>query len=117
MRAELKSLHSPDIENLSSWIPERQDFAILLQVIAGPAGEIGGESFDLTLCSPSWINKTVEKGRIITGRHLLIVARYDYGRISEFISNYVSSCYGETWQEIALKLARFGHWEFEDYRA
>lgn len=109
MRAELKSLHSPDVENLSSWIPERQDFAILLQVIAGPVGEVGEESFDLTLCAAAWINKTVEKERIITGRHLLIVARYDYGQIRKFISNYVSSCDGETWSEIALKLARFGH--------
>jgi hypothetical protein len=28
----------------------------------------------------------------------------------------VANCEGDTWQQVALKVGRLGHWEFEDYR-
>jgi hypothetical protein len=44
------------------------------------------------------------------------VRRYNFPRIEGFIRHYVDECSGETWEEIAEKLARLGKWEFEDYR-
>jgi Immunity protein 8 len=116
MIAEIKHLYSPDVEDLPHWNPGSEEFAILLQIIAGPAGSPGEESFDVTLCSPAWIVRQAAKEKIIQGRHLLIATEYDYTLISDFISEYVSSCQGQTWQEIASKLARIGRWEFEDYQ-
>jgi hypothetical protein len=54
---------------------------------------------------------------IINGRHHLIMTAYDYNELWSYISNFVSSCSGDTWQEVASKLGRLGRWEFEDYRA
>jgi Immunity protein 8 len=115
MMAELKRLHSPDVVELSNWTPESKDFAILLQIVVGPAGSPGEESFDVTLCSSAWVTRQVAEAKILEGRHLLIVAEYNYSLISDYISGYVSSCEGRTWQEIASKLSRLGRWEFEDY--
>jgi immunity protein 8 of polymorphic toxin system len=116
MMAELKHLHSPDVEDLVSWTPENADFAILVQIIVGPAGTPGEESFDATVCSSAWVKRKAAKEKIIEGRHLLIVSEYNYTLISEYISNYVSTCQGETWKEITDKLSRLGRWEFEDYQ-
>jgi hypothetical protein len=115
MIAELKNIHSPDIEELSSWVPESDTFSILLQAIIGPAGSPGEESFDITLCTPSWIEAVLKSEKVMTGRHLLIVSEFNYDRIYNFISKYASSCSGDNWSEVASKLARLGHWEFEDY--
>jgi hypothetical protein len=117
MRAELRRLHSPDVEDLTTWTPQASEFAILLQIMAGPEGAPGEESFDVTLCTPAWIASRVATDKIMDGRHLLIVARYDYPFIYRYISDYVSSCEGDTWQEVAARISRLGRWEFEDYRA
>jgi hypothetical protein len=114
--AELKRLHSPDTEDLRTWIPENDDFAILVQIMAGPAGAEGEESFDVTLCTPGWLKSRAEREGIVPGRHLLIIVEYNYDRLYKYVSEYLSSCHGDTWPEVAANIAGFGRWEFEDYQ-
>jgi hypothetical protein len=117
MNAEIRALYSPDVHDLESWQPPRPDsFGILLQLLAGPAGEEGEESFDLLLCTTRWIEETHSPEDIVVGRHHLIVKQYRYDAIADFIRSYVASCSGDTWEEVAEKLGRLGKWEFEDYR-
>ncbi len=117
MNAEIRALYSPDVHDLESWKPPRPDsFGILLQLIAGPAGEEGEESFDVVLCTPRWIDETHGLDDIVVGRHHLIVKRYRYEAMIDFIKQYVGSCSGDTWEVVAEKLGRLGRWEFEDYR-
>ena len=115
MRAELKRLHSPDVPNLVSWAPENKEFSILVQILVGPERSPGEESFDVTVCTPGWLSWRLEQEKVINARHHLIVAKYDYSQLSNYLRTYVSSCEGETWQEVAHQLSRLGYWEFEDY--
>jgi len=117
MIADLRKLHSPDVSDLPSWVPDSEEFAILIQVIAGPEGAPGEESFGVTLCSPAWVERQARREGIISGRHLLIVSDYDYERVRNYIVKYLRACSGSTWQEVAEKVARFGYWEFEDYQS
>jgi Immunity protein 8 len=115
MIAELKSLHSPDVADLHDWTPDSKKFAILLQIMAGPEGAPGEESFDVTLCSSTWVSARAEEVKLLEGRYLLIVPEYDSDLIYDCLSRRVSSCEGESWQEVARKLSQLGRWEFEDY--
>jgi len=115
MRANLRSLHSPDVSDLPAWVPGSEEFAILIEVIAGPEGAPGEESFAVTLCNPAWVERQAQRDGVISGRHLLIVVDYDYDRVCNYISEYLRACTGNTWQEVAEKVARLGYWEFEDY--
>lgn len=116
MRAELKRLHSPDVQNLASYVPvQRDNFGFLLQVMFGPLAHEGEESFDVMVCTPEWLKKN-HKADFIIGRHYLIVFQYDYNRLFDFLKEYCSRCAGETWQEVAQQLGRLGKWEFEDYK-
>jgi hypothetical protein len=118
MRAELKRLHSPDIDDLSTYRPtETDEFCFLLQVIAGPEGLDGEEAFDVVVCTPKWIARNNKPSALIVGRHYLIVFEYNYERIARFIEDYCVACEGSSWQEVAEKLGRLGRWEFEDYQA
>jgi hypothetical protein len=117
VRAEIKRLHSPDVPNLMTYVPEDPgDFAFLLQITAGPVGVDGEESFDVVVCTARWISHHLGPERILVGRHYLVVDSYDYRRLEGFLRRYVGQCLGNTWEEVAIRLARLGKWEFEDYR-
>jgi immunity protein 8 of polymorphic toxin system len=113
---EIKRLHSPDVYDLAGFEPEVPDnFGFLLQAMIGPMGHQGEESFDIMVCTPRWLMTEVSGQRIMSGRHYLIMAAYDYARLHEFLVDYCRHTTGLTWKEAATKLSRLGKWEFEDY--
>jgi hypothetical protein len=116
MRAFLRRLHSPDVEDLESYRPERPDeFGFLLQIFAGPEDGQGEESFDVVVCTPRWLERKHGRQDVVVGRHHLIVFEYDYDRLVKVIELYCESSEGKSWRDVAQKLSRLGKWEFEDY--
>ena len=116
MYAELKWIHSPDIDDFSSYYPENPDsFAFLLQAMIGIKGEDGEDTFDIEVCTPEWLKSNYSKDEVLIVRHMMIVFEYDFERIKQRIKKYCDGTSGKTWEEIAEKLSRIGHWEFEDY--
>ena len=117
MRAELKRLHCPDINDLSGYAPQEADnFGFLLQAMIGPAGQEGEEAFDILVWTPAWLQRKYTATEIILGRHYLIVFRYDYQDLTSYIATFAEQCTGESWRDVAQQLSRLGKWEFEDYR-
>jgi hypothetical protein len=45
----------------------------------------------------------------------LIVKDYDPSLIKKLVRKFVERWSGESWHEVAQKVARIGAWEFEDY--
>lgn len=116
IRANLKQLYCPDLPNLEEYIPPQPErFGLFVQAMFGPEGSEGEESFDIVICTPGWLEEQVRDKGILIGRHHLIVKDYDLNRIRTFLIKYAETCLGETWDAVAEKLARLGHWEFEDY--
>ena len=116
MKPKIKHLHSPDIADLENYRPSVADeFYFLLQIVAGPEGQDGEESFDVIVCSPKSLGQTLGKGEILIGRHHLITNSYDYAMLVAFIREQCEKCSGKDWNDVAIKLARIGQWEFEDY--
>ncbi|HYV47501.1 MAG TPA: immunity 8 family protein [Myxococcaceae bacterium] len=118
MRAKLKRLHSPDAADLESFAPADPDnFAFLLQLMVGPEHEAGEESFDVQVCTPRWLMTRWGTADVVSLRHHILMARYDYAAMAEALRRMVESCTGSTWPEVAEKVGRIGRWEFEDYSA
>jgi hypothetical protein len=115
MRAELRRIHSPDVADLRSWSPPAEEFAVLIQLVVGPSGEPGEESFDVTLCTASWLARRAGSDGVIDARHHVVMESYDYDRVEQYFTRRVSACEGATWREVAAKVGRIGRWEFEDY--
>lgn len=116
MRAALKGLHSPDIEDLTKYCPKSPEkFCFLLQAMVGPASQEGAESFDIVVCTPQWLAEHCKYDEVLVGRHHLIVMEYNFGRIAHALQSLVEQCTGETWAEVGQKVSRIGKWEFEDY--
>src|SRR5262249_18299278 len=118
MRAKLKRLHSPDVSDLQAFVPAEPDnFGFLLQLMVGAEDEDGEESFDVQICTPSWLTAWHRWNDVVSLRHSILVLHYDYARLVDAFQGMVESCTGSTWHEVAEKVSRLGHWEFEDYRA
>jgi len=116
MKAELRALHSPDLADLKHGSPpDPGNFGILVQAMIGPEDEEGEESFDILVCTPSWLAGQVEREGPTWGRHHLLLPRYDYAAIESTVRSLVDSVHGLDWPEVAEILARYGAWEFEDY--
>ena len=115
MRAELRILFSPDVDDLQSYAPG-DAFCVMLSALIGPQGESGEESFDFEICSPAWLAAELEGCRWISGRYRLIMARFDLASVEHYIAARLAQATGETWAEVAGKLSRWARWEFEDYK-
>ena len=116
MRAVIRRFHSPDVDDLESFKPSEPDrFAFLLQILVGPENDQGEESFDVLICTPRWMLEKYSENDVVPGRHMIIVFKYDYERLTDFLRKQVAEVVGETWSDVAQGLSRLGRWEFEDY--
>ena len=116
MRAAVRGFHSPDAD-LDSFVPQDpEDIGLLVQMVVGPAGKPGEESFDVVVCTPRWLDRCVGADGPLIGRHYLIVDRWDAARIRLYLTDAVESEEAPSWPELAARIGRIGKWEFEDYR-
>lgn len=114
VRAQLRSIRSPDVPDLFTWAPTGS-FSVVIELVIGPEGEPGEESFALTLCTPDQLAREASKEGITDGRHHFVVERYDFASFERYLRRRVEACEGESWDEVAAKLARIARSEFEDY--
>ena len=117
VRPTIRRFHSPDVESLEKFVvPSDGIFSLLVQVMIGPQDAEGEESFDVLVCSPSWLDRECRDAPMLLEQ---IVCARDFGwsAIRSLIERRVSAVSGETWKEVALKLDRIGRWEFADYDA
>lgn len=117
MKPELKRIHSPDGYDIEHFSPAKGDhFAILLQLMIGPESQDGEESFDVVVCSPGWLKERARERGVVDLRHHLLVDVYEWGTIVDYVEGFLSAIEEECWQAVAARVARLGHWEFEDYK-
>lgn len=110
MYAELKSVGSPDCENLSQWAPDCQEWSLPLWLWCGLVGGGDEESFVVVVCSVEWVRAEIGERGIFDGRHHIIVDSFKWDRIQEYLGKRVSACSGSCWKEVAEKLSRLGLW-------
>ncbi len=117
MRAILKRLDlDPDPSTLTG---DPAEFALIAHMIVGPSGTPGGESLDVTVCSPQWLAKKCDEvGGIYNARHHLVVnlENFEVRTLRAWLAARVQEVEAESWSEIGERLGRLGYWEFEDYR-
>jgi len=117
MKAVIRSLHSPDVEDLETFEPEEPDlFGALIQMMVGPADGPGEESFDVVVCTPRWLANEIEKaapssGGIISSSTSTTFRESAPSRARR--SNPGKPRPGRSWLSA---IGRIGMWEFENYR-
>jgi Immunity protein 8 len=112
VQAVVKSVHSPDTEDIFSFRPNGP-FCVLVQFKIGPKDGQGEESFDVIVCSPSWLEE--QSAEVISGRDKLIMKEFNPSIFTDYINRQITALHGGSWHEIAAQIDRIGKWEFRDY--
>jgi hypothetical protein len=110
VRPTIRHISTIDGDDPAVWRPaDAGNFSVALRLIIGPADSEGEESFDLVVCSPSWLDKECERDGFVLGRHHLIVRSYDFSLLQGALVKLIERCSGDTWQEVAGKLSRVAY--------
>jgi len=115
VRAAVRNIElDPDPRQLPA---DPADFLLLARLLVGPSNGPGEESFDVEVCSPEWLAQHCVTEGFVDGRHRVIITvdAFSEAGLRSFLTRRVESSSGTTWLEVAEKVARIGHWEFEDY--
>jgi hypothetical protein len=117
MKAHIRHIGLPQGDELESFRPDDlSNFYVTVRAMIGPDGEPGEESFDFSVCNPAWLEGECERKGFFLIRRFLAVSHWDASLVRRAIENEVSSVTGNSWPELASKLAAIAYWEFEDYR-
>jgi Immunity protein 8 len=116
MLSEVRNIMSTEIFDLENYRPDdHENFSFSLTITVGPLGEAGGDLFDIDVCTPKWLLARQDDD-IVLGKGKIIVYRCDMKMILKRVSALFEGCIGKDWNDIAIKLSRVGHWEFENYQ-
>ena len=119
IQAELKSLYSTDIpDDIHKYSPDDPDrFGIMIGAFIGPLGGGSEELFYFFVCTPTWLETVIHDDMHIFGKSYLFITTYSYNVIWNAINKLCTSTSGNTWEDVGIKLSRYGDWEFENYRS
>jgi hypothetical protein len=117
MRAELRSLHSPDASTgLETYAPEdERSFRVLVEATIGSEGSPAADVLRFLVVGPDWFAENLPGKGFRWGRHHLVVDRWDYDTVHRAIADVCLHAEGLDWNEVAGKLASFGDWEFDGF--
>jgi hypothetical protein len=90
----------------SRTLPETRIDLPLLRLSVGPSFSEGEESFDVTVCSPLWLQDECGRDGFVLGRHHLVVLAYNFEFIRRTLVRLVERYSGATWQDVAAKVSR-----------
>ncbi len=131
--AEVKDIeYRADAVPLDQWEPaDLSHFGIVAQVFIGTRGDNRADSFDVVVCSPSWLaaetaagNWRAFNGAMLTGMNenvvpaaaVWLMARWSRDDFEQAVHQLCDICSpGPDWGSVASRIGRVIPWEY-DYR-
>jgi hypothetical protein len=120
MKAKLFFMQSYDaIEGLENFIPNKRGLNdsvdLLVHLDIGISELEASDIFHLRVCTPDNVEDSCSDDFCICIKHTLVVKKYDYAKIRQFIEGLIDEVRGDSWPSIATELNKYFGWEFEDY--
>lgn len=111
----LKHIICPDIPELDKkGIDSEHEICVLVQALIGPQDHEGYESFEFVVCNGIWVTNRIEDD-IVVGKNKIFLKHFILSDVEDVIRRIILSCAGPSWDDVAVKISRYGLWEFEDY--
>lgn len=116
MKPVIKYFYSSDVD-VESYVSQNPvKDGVFLRMIIGDDQGMGEESFDVMVCTPTWLADELDFEKPLFGRGYLLMARLDLQKAMLFLRQEVASIEDESWEAVANKIAKFSFWEFDNYQ-
>lgn len=115
MRVKVRGFHSPDVDLDNFKVEDPEKFSFSLEAFVGPADSEGEESLSFRVCNPKYLATEIVQDRVILGWQLVIVNNPDLPKILDAVTHAIERTEADSWRALAGRLARIGHYEFEDF--
>lgn len=114
MQLVIRGIGTGSYPNLRVHEPENPEvFVEIVQVDIGPKTSKNSDTFSIRVATPKALLFMEDKNGVIAQRPLLVVKRFEYQLLWEWLEQTVQSCEAETWLECVENLKRYFDWEFE----
>lgn len=90
-------------------------FGIWVNIVFGVEGQDVTLSTGAVVCSPRWLQATLDDLSVISGSELVILHNFDPTLLADSIEQYAKSCRSATIKGVFTKLERFGYPETQDF--
>lgn len=96
-------------------LANRNHFSVWIEIVFGVEGTALTECVGTTVCSPSWLEASLDGEAVVRCGEVIVMRRYDASKLTHAIDAFARSCRAPTEKEMFEKLSRIGYSEFEDY--
>ena len=123
MKARVQLIFPPQIapRRIEEYAPENPEcFGLRIQAFIGPLDEESVDSFDFTVCSPSWFGGHYqdlqrlhsEPDGTLVGHGLVFMKRWNAEDFLTLVHDVCGQAEGRTWGEVASRIHRVLPWEY-----
>ena len=122
MKPVIKSVSVWGHPNIRTWEPEDPNkIAEVVFIDMGPrSGKTGSvkaaNTFYIRVATPNGLTTLEAKDGILATRPLLIMQRYDFNNLWNWLEKTVATCEADTWPACVDKLRLYFDWEFSNYQ-
>lgn len=114
MQLVIRGIGTGSYPNLRLHEPEDSEvFAEVVQIDIGPKASKGSDTFSIRVATPKALLSMEDNKGVIAQRPLLVVKRFEFSVIREWLEETVRSCEANTWVECIENLKRYFDWEYE----
>jgi hypothetical protein len=118
MKLSIRALYSGNGVAMSKWQPDNEENVcefICLQI--GEKGKKAADEFYIRVATPKGLETFGNDNGIIASRPLLVMARYNFRELREWLEKIILSCEDDIWIRCVERLRYYFSWEYdEDYR-
>jgi hypothetical protein len=116
MRLTIRSIGIETHANARTWQPDDPDrVAARALVDIGPKKSKGADTFSVRVATPLGLAELKDRGGIIACRALVVMRRYSFDDLYNWLEATVASCEDDTWSACVDRLRLYFDWEFENY--
>lgn len=114
MKLVIRSVWTWDHANIRTWTPFcAEDVAETINIDIGPKTSKGANTFSIRVATPKGLSRLDVRDGIIAIRPLLIIEKYDYQDLWNWLTKTVASCESDTWNASIDKLRMYFDYEYD----
>lgn len=117
LRLVIRSVSVWGHPNIRTWEPENpKEIAEIVTVDIGPKTKKQADSFTIRVATPRGLETLQPRDGILAIRPLLIMERYNFHDLWQWLEQIVAKCEVETWNGCVDQLQRYFDWEYQGYK-